>query len=160
MNVLIFLCRRITLVHLKRLFCIFVVNYHFIYSTKYSQYFFVKIVRYNNHNIVMWRINVSSHISETLLVKLLTHGGLSWSWSHSGWINNGKMHSIQHYVSKFVSDLRQDSGFRHDITEILLKVTLNTITLTPDIWSWIHWRTNWMAWKYIHLLIILNAFYI
>jgi hypothetical protein len=37
--------------------------------------FFVKIVRYNNHSIVMWRINVSSHISETLLVKLLTHGG-------------------------------------------------------------------------------------
>jgi hypothetical protein len=40
---------------------------------------------------------------------------------------------------KFVSDLRQAGGFlrfpppitgRHDITEILLKVPLNTITLT------------------------------
>ena len=51
---------------------------------------------------------------------------------------------VQHYVIKFVSDLRQVSGFlrvlrfpplikktdRHDITEILLKVTLKTITLT------------------------------
>ena len=49
---------------------------------------------------------------------------------------------IQHYVIKFVSDLRQVGGFIrvtlvsstnktdvHDITEILLKVTLNTITL-------------------------------
>jgi len=47
---------------------------------------------------------------------------------------------VQHYVIKFVSDLRQVCGFlhvlvfsstnktdRHDITEILLKVALNTI---------------------------------
>ena len=43
----------------------------------------------------------------------------------------------QHYVIKFVSDLRKVGGFlrrppaikltRHDITEILLKVALNTI---------------------------------
>ena len=50
--------------------------------------------------------------------------------------------SIQHYVIKFVSDLRHVGGFllgtpvsstnntdRHDIIEILLKVALNTITL-------------------------------
>ena len=51
---------------------------------------------------------------------------------------------VQHYVIKFVSDLRQVGGFlrvlrfpplikktdRHDIAEILLKVTLKTITLT------------------------------
>jgi hypothetical protein len=46
---------------------------------------------------------------------------------------------IQHYVIKLVSDLRQVGGFsgystkktdNHDITEILLKVALNTITLT------------------------------
>jgi hypothetical protein len=59
---------------------------------------------------------------------------------------HGKVYSIQHYVIKFVSDFQQVSGFlqvlwfsstnktdRHDITEILLKVTFNTITrtLTP-----------------------------
>jgi hypothetical protein len=51
--------------------------------------------------------------------------------------------SIQHYVIKFVSDLRQVGGFlwalqfppstktdRNDITEILFKVVLNTTTLT------------------------------
>jgi hypothetical protein len=50
---------------------------------------------------------------------------------------------IQHYVIKFVSDLRQFSGSlqvllfsatnktdRHDITELLWKEALNTITLT------------------------------
>ena len=55
----------------------------------------------------------------------------------------GEVHSIQHYVMKYVSDLRQIGGFlrvllfpptdRHDITEISLKVALNTITL--NIWS-------------------------
>jgi hypothetical protein len=51
--------------------------------------------------------------------------------------------SIQNNVIKFVNDLRQVGGFSpgtkvsstnktdcHDITEILLKVALNTITLT------------------------------
>jgi hypothetical protein len=53
----------------------------------------------------------------------------------------GEMCSIQHYVIKFVSDLRQVGGFlrvyrfpppikfdRHYIAEILLKVVLNTIS--------------------------------
>ena len=55
----------------------------------------------------------------------------------------GKVYSIQNYVIKFVSDLRQVGGFIrvrqytnktdcHDITEILLKVTLNTITPNPN----------------------------
>ena len=52
----------------------------------------------------------------------------------------GEVYSIQHYVIKFISDFRQVGGFllvipvsstnitdRHDITEILLKVALNTI---------------------------------
>jgi hypothetical protein len=52
-------------------------------------------------------------------------------------------HSIQHYMIKFVSDLQQVWWFspgtqvsstnitdHHDITEILLKVELNTIILT------------------------------
>jgi len=49
---------------------------------------------------------------------------------------HGEVYVIQHYVRKFVSDLRQVGGFlcvllfpppikhHHDITEILLKVTL------------------------------------
>ena len=55
---------------------------------------------------------------------------------------HGKVCSIQHYVIQFISDLRQVGGFlrfpplkkidRHDITEILLKVALNIITLTTE----------------------------
>ena len=46
------------------------------------------------------------------------------------------MYSIQHHVIKFVSDFCQVCGFlhhktdHHDITEILLKVVLNTINQT------------------------------
>jgi len=46
---------------------------------------------------------------------------------------------IQQYVIKFINDLRQFGGFlqvlhhRHDITEILLKVALNTITQKSNI---------------------------
>jgi hypothetical protein len=56
---------------------------------------------------------------------------------------DGEVSSIQHYVIKFASDLRQVDGLlgytgfpptikldRHDITEILLKVTLNSINQT------------------------------
>ena len=46
------------------------------------------------------------------------------------------MYSIQHYVIKFVSNLRQVSGFsgfHHNIADILLKVVLNTITLTLNV---------------------------
>jgi len=51
---------------------------------------------------------------------------------------HGEVYLIQHYVIKFVSDLRQVGGFLwvlwfHPMklkTEILLKVALNTITLT------------------------------
>jgi hypothetical protein len=76
---------------------------------------------------------------------------------------SGGVYSIQHYVIKFVSDLWQVSGFlyttlcdkvcqwsvagrwfssdsstnkinHHDITEILLKVALNTITLHRNVY--------------------------
>ena len=50
------------------------------------------------------------------------------------------VYSVQHNVIKFVGDLQKVGGFiqvsstnrtdRHDITEILLKVALNTITIT------------------------------
>jgi hypothetical protein len=55
---------------------------------------------------------------------------------------HGEVYLIQHYVIKFVNCLWQVDGFllvlvsstnktdRHNITEILLKVALNTITLT------------------------------
>jgi|JYMV01.1.fsa_nt_gi methylthioribose-1-phosphate isomerase len=56
---------------------------------------------------------------------------------------HGEVYLIQHYVIKFASDLLQVGGFslstpvsstnktdRHDITEILLKVALNTIIQT------------------------------
>ena len=48
--------------------------------------------------------------------------------------DHGEVYSIQHYVIKLVSDLRQVSGFltnktdRHDMTDILLKVAF-TLTL-------------------------------
>ena len=57
----------------------------------------------------------------------------------------GKVYSIQHYVIKFVSDMRKEGGFlqvlwfpppitdRHDITEILLKVALSILTLTSNL---------------------------
>jgi hypothetical protein len=58
---------------------------------------------------------------------------------------HGEVYLIQYYVIKFVSDLRQVSGFlwvpppiktdHHDITEILLKVVLSTITLTLTIYD-------------------------
>ena len=90
---------------------------------------------------------------------LVYHVGLSWSWSYSSWIYSllymqsvpittkvmclnlvhGEVYLIQHYVIKFVSELLQVGGFlsfpplnktdRCNITEILLKVVLNTITL-------------------------------
>jgi hypothetical protein len=56
---------------------------------------------------------------------------------------HGEVYSIQQYVIKFVSDVRQVGFFftgtpvsstnktdRHDITEILLKVALSTIIIT------------------------------
>ena len=50
---------------------------------------------------------------------------------------HGEVYLIQHYVIKCVSDLWHIGGFsssnktdRHDISEILLKVALNTINLS------------------------------
>ena len=51
---------------------------------------------------------------------------------------HSEVYSIQHFVIKFVSDLRQVGGFLvssanktdyHDVIEILLKVVLSTINL-------------------------------
>ena len=52
---------------------------------------------------------------------------------------HGEVYAIHHYVIKFLSDMRQVGGFlvystsktdSHDITEILSRLVLNTITLT------------------------------
>ena len=53
---------------------------------------------------------------------------------------HGKVYSIQHYVIKFASGLRQVGGFLwvlqfHDITEIVLKVAINSMTLTLTLKS-------------------------
>ena len=71
------------------------------------------------------------------------------AYHHQCWefeSRSGEVCLIQYYVIKFVSDLRQVGDFfrgtpvsstnktdLHDITEILLKVTLNTITLTHTL---------------------------
>ena len=92
----------------------------------------------------------------------MTKNGPSWSWFYGSWINNyivpvhvqsvpittkvvssnpvhGEVYSIQHYVIKFVSELRQAGGFLRVLrfpppkkTKILLKVALNTINRTND----------------------------
>ena len=68
---------------------------------------------------------------------------------------HGEMYSIQHYVIKSVGDLRQVGGissttpvsstnktYRHEIAEILLKVALNTTTLTlRELILYIHFRS-------------------
>jgi hypothetical protein len=59
---------------------------------------------------------------------------------------HGGLYPIQHYLIKLVSDLRTDRWFslgtkasptnktdRHDLTELLLKVGLNPITLTVTL---------------------------
>ena len=65
------------------------------------------------------------------------------TYHHYNVVSSNPAQVIQQYVIKFVSDLRQVGGFlqfftplktdRHDITEILLKVSLNTINQTYDI---------------------------
>ena len=98
----------------------------------------------------MWYKNIQHNeltkdvIPETIMKEL--------SWSYGSWIGFITTCAIsayhhynkQHYQIKFVSELRQIGGFlrvlrlpsstnetdRHDITETLLKVAINTITLT------------------------------
>ena len=66
---------------------------------------------------------------------------------------HGEMYSMQHYVIKFVSDFWQVGDFlqilrfppviklsRHDITEILLNVALNTILPTLTLNCDLHYR--------------------
>jgi len=69
----------------------------------------------------------------------ITYHQYSCEFESRSW--QGVLNTTLIYVMKFVSDLRQVGGFlqvlqfpptgRHDMIEILLKVMLNTITLTP-----------------------------
>ena len=73
-------------------------------------------------------VDISNWVSEWLLFVIKWVRGPSWSWSSGSWIYNyysnqcisplmssnpihGEVYLIQRYVIKFVSDLRQVSGF-------------------------------------------------
>jgi hypothetical protein len=78
------------------------------------------------NNLEKKRKKINSYYMYWTIIFILLWGS-SWSWSFGSWIYNylcnqcnkvvsfnpaqGEMHSIQHYVIKFVSDLRQVSGF-------------------------------------------------
>ena len=63
---------------------------------------------------------------------------------------HGEVYSmIQHYVIKFVSDFTDC----HDITEILLKVVLNTITLTFFLWT-VYDNFSWLTLMFSFTLFI------
>ena len=78
--------------------------------------------------MIVWLLDLQLHVQSLLIITEV----VSLNPVH------GEVYSIQHSVIKFVSDLRQVSGFLrilwfpphkktdgHDITEILLKVALN-----------------------------------
>ena len=104
--------------------------------------------------------NSSSEIKLQFQHIPISNKGLLWPWSYGSWIYNYLCNQcpsplmlwvrisiragVQHYMIKFVSDLRQVSGFvrvlrfppptdRHNITEILLTLALNTIKQTKSI---------------------------
>ena len=67
---------------------------------------------------------------------------------------HGEVYSIQHYVIKFVIDLRQVVGFLRVLRfsqpkKMLLKMALSIINLTPNpIWLWgeiaRQWEVRWL----------------
>ena len=81
--------------------------------------------------VIVWQLDLQLPVQSVII----TINIVSLNLAH------GEVYSIQHYMIKFVSDLKQVSGFlidktdRHDITEILLKVALNTTTLTQIVQS-------------------------
>ena len=79
--------------------------------------------------VMEWQLDLQIHVQSVHI----TTNVVSSNHAH------GEVYSIQHYVIKFISDLRQVGGFSsgtpisstnktdfHDITEILLKVAFNT----------------------------------
>jgi hypothetical protein len=112
----------------KWIFCMNIFKYNveiFMFREIYMRFFIIDTI---SCYIVLFFLNLF----------IFTFRGPSWSWSYPVF---GEVYSIPQYVIKFVSDLRQVGGFldpctpvsstnktdRHDITEILLKVALNTI---------------------------------
>ena len=80
--------------------------------------------------MIVWQLDLQLHVQLTVPIttKVVSSNPI-----------HGEVYSLQHYVIKLVSDLRQVCGFlrvhtvsstnkidRHNITEILLKVALNT----------------------------------
>ena len=78
----------------------------------------------------------------TYAISAYHHKVVSFHPTHS------EVYLIQHHVIKFVSDLQQLVGgfllvlwcpppIKLTVTEILLKVALNIITLIPTVWMWL-----------------------
>ena len=101
--------------------------------------YIVSILTMNSRQFFLWsrrgRDRMVLGFTITYVISAYHHWSCEFE-SRSGW-------GVQHYVIKFDSDLRQVDGFspgtpvsytnktdRHDITEILLKVALNTIKQT------------------------------
>ena len=70
----------------------------------------------------------------------------TWSWSYGSWIYNylcnqwvripqGEVYWIQHYVIKFVSDLRQVGGFFR-ILRFTPSIKLTSTILLKYCWKW------------------------
>ena len=67
-----------------------------------------------------------------------------------------EVYSIQHYMKKFVSVVRQVSHTnkteRHDIISILLKVALNTITLTLTLGVFVSLCLIHLVYSFVNIL--------
>ena len=84
--------------------------------------------------VIVWQLNLQLPVQSVPITTNVVSSNLA----------HGEVYSIQHYVIHFVIDLRQVDGFLrirrfpppiklhncHDITEMLLKVALNTINQT------------------------------
>ena len=101
---------------------------------------FILILIVGVNHILMFLATVSYLLNKFLLwIEQLNEIYINVWWWMLGWI---EVYSINHYVIKFDSDLRQDGGFLcmgtsvfskndtdcYDITKLLLIVVLNTIT--------------------------------
>ena len=109
------------------------------------------------------RVSTSWYTSGTRRVTLVTNVDKSWMRKESDYNKQNIYVVICDTWIKFVSDLRQVSAVfsnnktdRHDITEILLKVALISITLTH---SW-HWYSVTVSQGILSETTILNLMYV